>query len=350
MQLARPPIPLFASDAEYNAAMRICVYGAGAVGGHLAARLAAAGEDVSVVARGPQLAAVRERGIILLHGGERITGKVRAAEDPAALGPQDLVIVTLKANALSAIAEKIRVLLQSETPVVFAQNGIPWWYGLGLAASKPRPPDLSRLDPGGALRAALSVGQVVGAVVHSANELVEPGVVENRTPGNNMVVLGEVDDRASERIKGVRMALERCGISSPPAADIRQAVWNKLVLNMGTGTLCLLTGATVAEVRGDPGVLRVHDRILAEARAIAAAHAVDVDGAPRRPSGAPSSGRIVHKPSILQDYERGRPMEVEAQLVTPLAFARVANIATPTLDSLVPLAVHKAASKGLYPT
>jgi 2-dehydropantoate 2-reductase len=331
-------------------AMRICIYGAGAVGGHLAARLAAAGEEVSVLARGAQLAAVREKGIILLHGGERITGKVRAAEDPASLGPQDLVIVTLKANALSSIAERLKVLLKGETPVVFAQNGIPWWYALGLAASRPRPPDLSRLDPGGALRAALPAQQVVGAVVHSANELVEPGVVENRTPGNNMIVVGEVDDRASERIKQLRMILERSGIASPPAADIRQAVWNKLVLNLGTGTLCLLTGATVAEVRGDPGVLRVHDRILAEARSIAVAHGVDPDGAPRRPSGAPSSGRIVHKPSILQDYERGRPMEIEAMLATPLAFARAANLATPTLDSLVPLAVHKAASKGLYTT
>jgi len=330
--------------------MRICVYGAGAVGGHLAARLAAAGEEVSVIARGAQLAAVRERGIILLHGGERITGKVRAAEDPASLGPQDLVIVTLKANALSAIAEKLKILLRKETPVVFAQNGIPWWYGLGLASGRPRPPDLSRLDPGGALRAALPAQQVVGAVVHSANELIEPGVVENRTPGNNMIVVGEVDDRASERIKQLRMTLERAAIASPPAADIRQAVWNKLVLNLGTGTLCLLTGATVAQVRGDPAVLQVHDRILAEARAIAAAHGVDPDGAPRRPSGAPSSGRIVHKPSILQDYERGRPMEIEAMLATPLAFARAANLATPTLDSLVPLAVHKAASKGLYPT
>jgi len=330
--------------------MRICIYGAGAVGGHLAARLAAAGEEVSVLARGAQLAAVREKGIILLHGAERITGKVRAAEDPASLGPQDVVIVTLKANALSSIAAKLKALLNGDTPVVFAQNGIPWWYALGLSSSRPRPPDLSRLDPGGALHAVLPAQQIVGAVVHSANELVEPGVVENRTPGNNMIVVGEVDDRASERIKQLRMILERSGIASPPTADIRQAVWNKLVLNLGTGTLCLLTGATVAEVRGDPGVLRVHDRILAEARSIAVAHGVDPDGAPRRPSGAPSSGRIVHKPSILQDYERGRPMEIEAMLATPLAFARAANLATPTLETLVPLAVHKAASKGLYTT
>jgi 2-dehydropantoate 2-reductase len=330
--------------------MRICIYGAGAVGGHLAARLAAAGNDVSVVARGPHLAAMREKGITLLHGAERITGRVRAAEDPAALGAQELVMVTLKANALSGIAKELKGMLKGEPPVVFAQNGIPWWYALGLAPARPRPPDLARLDPGGALRAALPVGSVIGAVVHSANVVVEPGVVENRTPGNNMIVLGEADDRGSDRAKELRALLERAGISSPVAADIRQAVWNKLVLNMGTGTLCLLTGGTVADVRTDPGLLEVHNRILAEARAIAAAHGVDVEGAPRRPSGAPSSGRIVHKPSILQDYERNRPMELEAQLVTPLAFARQANVATPTLDALVPLAVHKAAAKGLYTT
>src|SRR3954463_13470609 len=170
--------------------MRICVFGAGAVGGHIAARLAAAGNDVSVIARGAHLAAMREKGITLLHGDQRITGSVRAAEDPVSLGAHELVIVTLKANALAGIAKELKSMLKGETPVVFAQNGIPWWYGTGLAAGRPRPPDLSRLDPGGALRAAIPAELVVGAVVHSANDVVEPGVIENRTPGNNMIVLG----------------------------------------------------------------------------------------------------------------------------------------------------------------
>src|SRR5436190_9991818 len=118
-----------AITAPYNVAMRICVYGAGAVGGHLAARLAAAGEDVSVIGRGAHLAAMREKGLTLLHGEERITARVRATDDPASLGRQDLVIVTLKANALSGIAKELESLSKGETPVVFAQNGIPWWYG-----------------------------------------------------------------------------------------------------------------------------------------------------------------------------------------------------------------------------
>ena len=172
----------------------------------------------------------------------------------------------------------------------------------------------------------------------------------NHTPGNNMLVVGEADDRESARIKEIRLILERAGISSPLTADIRQVVWSKLVLNLGTGTLCLLTGETVGEVRRDPAIARISEQVMAEARAIAGAHGVDSTTAPKRPSGGHSSGQIAHKPSILQDYERGRPMEIEAQLATPLAFARQAKLATPTLDALIPLAVHKAAAKGLYTT
>jgi 2-dehydropantoate 2-reductase len=329
--------------------MRLCIYGAGAVGGHLAAKLAAAGHEVGVIARGPNLAALREKGIKLRHGDREIAGRVKAAEDPAELGPQDLVIVTLKANALAGFSRNCAPLLKRDTPVVFAQNGIPWWYATGLSARRPAPPDLSRLDPDGSVRKAIEPSRVVGAVVYSANDQVEPGLVVNHTPGNNMVVVGECDDRNSPALAKIREVLENADISSPPTADIRQVLWSKLVSNIGTGTLCLLAGATVAEVRR--GALgKAGDQVMAEVRAIAKAHGIDGDGVPRRPSGAPSSGPIAHKPSILQDYERGRPMEIDAQLATPLAFGRAANIATPTLDALVALAVHKAAAKGLYTT
>ncbi len=330
--------------------MRICIYGAGAVGGHLAAKLAAAGNEVSVVARGANLAAIKARGLRLLHGKEEIAGKVAASEKASDLGPQDLVIVTLKANALSAISEGIGYLLKGDTATVFAQNGIPWWYGSGLSPSRPKPPDLSRLDPAGVLHQTIKIENIVGAVIYSANDLIEPGVVMNHTPGNNMLVVGECDDRNSARIRELREVLERAGMSSPPTSDIRQVVWSKLALNIGTGTLCLLTETTVGEVRRDPALARIGENLLAEARSIAKAHGVDSEGAPKRPSGGHASGQIAHKPSILQDYERGRPMEIEAQLVTPLAFARRAKLATPTLDALIPLAVHKAAAKGLYTT
>jgi 2-dehydropantoate 2-reductase len=329
--------------------MRLCIYGAGAVGGHLAAKLAAAGHEVCVIARGENLIAIRENGIRLRHGDQEIFGKVRAAQDPTELGPQDLVIVTLKANALAGFSRNCRPLLRSDTSVVFAQNGIPWWYGIGLAPSRPIPPDLSRLDPEGLLKKAVAPERIVGAVVYSSNEVVEPGVVVNHTAGNNMVVVGECDDGNSPDVAKARALLEGVGISSPATADIRQALWSKLALNLGTGTLCLLTGAAVAEVRRE-ALAKIGDRMMAEVRAIARAHGVDSEGAPRRPSGGHSSGQIAHKPSILQDYERGRPMEIEAQLATPLAFARQANVVTPTLDALIPLAVYKAAAKGLYTT
>lgn len=330
--------------------MRICVFGAGAVGGHLAAKLAAAGNDVSAVARGAQLQALRQNGIRLRHGEREIVGKVRASERAADLGTQDFVIVTLKAPALSAAAADLAGLLGPDTAVAFAQNGIPWWYGAGLGAGRPRPPELSRLDPGGRLGKAIAPQRIIGAVIYSANDLVAPGVVENHTPGNNMLVLGECDDRASGRIDRLRAALNASDMFSPPTADIRQAVWNKLLLNLGTSTLCLLAGRSVGEMRADPQLAAIEKRVQEEGRAIARAHGVDPEQAPTRPSGRHGSGTIRHKPSMLQDYEAGRPMEVEAQLAAPLVFARASGVATPTLDVLVPLAVHKAAAKGLYTT
>jgi len=330
--------------------MRICIFGAGAVGGHFAAKLAARGHEVSIVARGAHLEAIRDKGVTLIHGAETIRGKVRAAERAAALGVQDFVFVTLKANLLGAFAGQAAALLGPGTGVVFAQNGIPWWYGIGLSKARPAPPDLSRLDPGSNLRKALQDEQIIGGVVYSANEVREPGVIVNNVPGNNMLVVGRADDADSAKVGTLRKLLTEAELFSPACADIRTAVWGKLVQNLSTAALCTLVGATVKEVRTDPGLAQLAKRLGAEARAIARAHGIDPDGAPPRPSGGQSSGAISHKPSMLQDYERGRPMEVEAQLVAPLRFARAANVPTPTLDMIVPLAAHKAASKGLYST
>ena len=313
--------------------MRICIFGAGAVGGHFAARLAAAGHDVSVVARGAHLEAMRRNGVRLLHGDELIHGKVRTAD----FGPQEAIFVTLKANMLGAFADAAPPLLGPQTAVVFAQNGIPWWY----------PADLPRLDPGARLK-NLSMKNIVGAAVYSANEVVQPGVIRNFVPNNNMLVIGQASGNDSPRTQALRAVLEEAGISSPPTDDIRRSVWAKLVQNLANSSLCLLTEASVSEVVADPALLRLKQKISAEARAIAAALGVDVDQAPTRPSGGHASGALGHKPSMLQDYERGRPMEIEAQLMAPLALARAANVPTPTLDMLIPLAAHKAAAKGLY--
>jgi len=328
--------------------MKICVFGAGAVGGHIAAKLAARGHDVSIVARGAHLAAIRDKGIALVHGEDTIRGRVRAADRAAGLGLQDFVFVTLKANLLGAFAEQAAPLLGNDTGVVFAQNGIPWWYGIGLSSGRPRPPDLSKLDPAGRLEKLLKKSQIIGGVVYSANEVREPGVIVNNVPGNNMLVVGQADDSDSRNIGTLRSILSESDLYSPPSSDIRQAVWAKIVQNLSTGALCTLAGATVKQVRADPGLAEVSKRLGAEARAIAKAHGVDPEGAPQRPGGGQSSGAISHKPSLLQDYERGRPMEIEAQLVAVLEFGRVAQVAAPALETVVPLVVYKAAAKGLY--
>lgn len=318
--------------------MKLCIFGAGAVGGHIAAKLAAAGEDVSVVARGAHLEAIRKSGIRLLHGEETILGKVKASSRPADLGPQEMVLVTLKANQLGDFADAAAPLLGPHTAAVFVQNGIPWWYAK----------DFARLDPGGKLARAIEARRVVGGVAYSANILLEPGVIRNNVPGNNMIVVGETDCRDSERVSVLRKILEKADLSSPPVEDIRQSIWAKLLQNLGTSSLCTLMGVTVGEVRADPSLAAVAARLGAEGRAIAAALGVAVERAPTRPAGGQSAGPVAHKPSMLQDYERGKAMEIDAQLCAPLEFARSCGVAAPTLDSVTSLVIYRARAKGLY--
>lgn len=327
---------------------RLCVFGVGAIGGHLAARLAAAGHEVAAVARGPQLEALRERGIALRQGARSFAGRVRASSVPSDLGPQDVVFVTTKATSLAAFASAAAPLLHAHSAVVFVQNGIPWWYALGLDAARPRPPDLARLDPGGALAGAVAPGQVVGGIAYTANTVVAPGVIENGSVESNMIVIGEVDDRPTPRIAALRALLESVGIRSPAAPDVRAAVWDKVVSNFGA-SLCVPTGATVGELFADERLLAARARLLAEGRAVAAAHGIRLELAPPRPGGPQAvSGAARHKPSMLQDLEAGRPMEVEAILATPCAFARAAGVEAPALEQLVAVVARLAAARGLY--
>src|SRR5260370_27149540 len=173
--------------------MRICVFGAGAIGGNFAARLAAAGNEVSIVVRRAHLEAIRAKGLTLLAGDKKVVAPVHASDRPADLGPQDAVLVTMKASGQHALADSIGPLLRADTPVAFVQNGIPWWYGHGLAASRPPAPDLSRLDPGGALAKAVGLERVVGAVGSSPNPVAEPGVVHNESPDRNILLVREPD-------------------------------------------------------------------------------------------------------------------------------------------------------------
>jgi 2-dehydropantoate 2-reductase len=198
------------------------------------------------------------------------------------------------------------------------------------------------------LKRILREEQIIGGVVYSANEVVEPGVIKNNVPGNNMLVVGQADDSDSPNIRQLRSLLSEADLYSPPATDIRKSVWGKLVQNLSTAALCTLTGATVKQVREDAGLAAIAKNLGLEAKSIARAHGVDPEGAPTRPGGGQSSGAIAHKPSMLQDYERGRPMEIDALLAAPLAFARAAGAAAPTLEAIVALVVFKAAAKGLY--
>src|SRR5882757_2901775 len=279
--------------------MRICVFGAGAVGSHFAVRLALAGHEISCVMRGPHLDAVKAKGLALRVGDTEVTAKVRASNDPADLGPQDVVISTLKATGVSALATGLKPLLHEDTAVVFAQNGIPWWYDLGLPQNHPDVPDLAFLDPGGRLGAAIPRQRIVGGVIFSSNEVIEPGVVANLSPDRNRLLIGECDDRASERIARLRAVLNEASIESPDVPEIRETIWSKLLTNMSMSVLCLLTGQTARAVRDDPALRDIIPRLLDEANDVAQSCFPSVKRAPRT-GPAPD-----HKPSILQDYELG---------------------------------------------
>ena len=322
--------------------MRICIFGSGAVGSHFAVRLALAGHEVSCVMRGPHLEAVRARGLTLRVGDAEFSAKLKASDDPATLGPQDLVISTLKANSLASLVTGLPPLLGGDTAVVFAQNGIPWWYDIGLAADHPPPPDLGFLDPSGALRGVVARERIIGGVIFSSNEIAAPGIVVNSSPERNMLLIGECDDRQSERIERLRKLFDAAAIASPLAPRIRETIWSKLLTNMSMSVLCLITGQTARAVRDEPALREVVPRLLDEANAVGQSCFPEVKRVTR------SGPAPDHKPSILQDYELGRAMEIDALVRAPAAFARAAGLSTPMLDLLAGLAIRQAQDKGLY--
>jgi 2-dehydropantoate 2-reductase len=183
-------------------------------------------------------------------------------------------------------------------------------------------------------------------VVYSANEVLEPGVVRNNAPQRNVLVLGEPDDRPSERVQRLAAALAKSSIDAPIETDIRRSIWAKLVINLGSSSIGVVAEGTVKDNFADPAIAELRKRMQAEARAIAAAHGVDTEGAPLPPPH--TSGGPQHKTSMLQDYELGRPMEIDAILMAPLWFAHAAGISAPTLEAVIALAAHKARRKGLY--
>lgn len=324
--------------------MRVCVYGAGAIGGHLAVRLARGGADVSVIARGAHLAAIQANGLTVhaVDGTHRMP--VRATDDPATLGPQDAVFVTVKAPALGQVAAGIGPLLSADTPVAFVMNGIPWWYCLGIGG----PLDgqrLPRIDPDDLLYRTIGPGRAMGGVVYSASAVVAPGVIEVEQP-KSRVILGEIDNAMSGRLTALTGIITQGGISGEAATDIRTEIWNKLISNLAGGTLAVLSGAAPKTVYTEDAARAASLRAMEEAAAIALA--LGSRPTTNHEARVKSQSSMDHKPSILQDLELGRPMEIDGMFDAPLALARLAGVATPTLDLLVALCKLRARAAGLY--
>ncbi|WP_159997882.1 ketopantoate reductase family protein [Roseomonas sp. 18066] len=323
--------------------MKICVFGAGAIGGHVAARLALGGAETSVVARGAQLAAIQANGLTVEAPDG--THKLRVAAGSAAeLGPQDAVIVTVKAPALPQVAEAIAPLLGPDTTVAFVMNGIPWWYfdQHGGALDGRR---LPAIDPGDALRRTVGVARTLGGVVYSACTVTEPGVIKVEH-ANNRVILGEMDGRDSPRAQAIAAILSKGGISGEVTAEIRREIWMKLMGNLAQGPFTILSRQGMAGTLADPAVRAAIRRAMQEAMAVAAGLGQGFEF--ELDKRLASSSKLSHKPSILQDLELGRPMEVEALFRVPLELARLAGVETPTLDLSVGLATQAAMAAGLY--
>jgi 2-dehydropantoate 2-reductase len=322
---------------------KICVFGAGAIGGQLAARLAKGGAEVSVVARGAHLEAIRANGLTLeAHDGTHHC-RPQASDDPRELGPQDAVIVTVKAPALPAVAAGIAPLLGPDTPVAFVMNGVPWWY----FDREGGPQDGLRLpeaDPGDAIRDAVGVERTIGGVVYAASEVVRPGVIHSEH-GNIRVILGEPDGRVSDRAQAIAALLAAGGMPSPVTPAIRMEIWTKLLGNLSSGPLCVLTGMGVRDAYAEPVLRAAARRSAEEGQAIAAAYRCAL---PEAAVERVAASNMLHKPSMLQDFELGRPMEIDTILALPLKLARLAGVPTPQLDLLVALVKQAARTKGLY--
>lgn len=324
--------------------MKVCIYGAGAIGGLLGARLAKAGVELGLIARGPHLAAMRERGLTLRDGGDCFTVRPCAIDDPAALGPQDYVIVTLKAHQVPGVVDGLQPLLGPETAVVFAVNGVPWWYfhGLGGPFEGRRLPSV---DPGDAQWNGIGPERVIGCVVYPAAEVVEPGVIE--LIEGDRFTLGEPSGERTPRVERLSQALIDAGFKAPIRPNIRDEIWVKLWGNLSFNPISALTCATLDVICADPGTRAVARAMMVEAQAIAerlgVRFPISVD---KRIDGAAAVG--AHKTSMLQDLERGRPMEIDALVTAVQDMGRLVEVPTPTIDTVLALVRLRARVAGCY--
>jgi 2-dehydropantoate 2-reductase len=321
--------------------MKICVYGAGAVGGLIAGWLARSGQDVSVVARGVNLEAIRSRGlrIAAAEGGLQVA-RVRADDDPARLGAQDCVIVAVKGHALPQVAAGIAPLLGTETSIVTAMNGVPWWFFERLPSGAGRP-RLESLDPGGALARAMPVSRVVGCVVHFAASTPEPGLVRHAM--GRRLILGEPGGANGERTRAIADACFE--VLRTPA--IEKEFWVKLLGNLSFNPVSALTLATSDRLIADPLVKAYMVAVMREGLEIGRAVGVDAD---IDPEARIDMARVLgaFKTSMLQDLEAGRPLEIDGLLTGTLEIAREAGVAAPYTESLLGLIRLRAETSGQY--
>ncbi len=322
--------------------MRICIYGAGAIGGYLGVQLALAGEDVTLIARGPHLEAMQRHGVKLLIGGEERVAHPRCTDDPSDVGPQDYVIVTLKAHSLPGIVETVQPLLGPETSFVTAVNGVPWWYFYGLEGPW-RDRRLASVDPDGRLWERIGPERAIGCVVYPATEVTEPGVI--RHLGGDRFILGEPSGEKTDRVARLSAMLQGAGFRAPVRSHIRNDIWIKLWGNLSFNPISALTHATLDTITSDPGTRSVARAMMLEAQAIGERLGVrfgmDVD---RRIAGAAAVG--AHKTSMLQDLERGRPLELDALLTAVQEMGRLVETVTPTIDIVLALAQQRARTAG----
>ena len=323
--------------------MKVCVYGAGAVGGHLAARLAEGGAVVSLIARGAHLAAIQSHGLRVNTLNRVYHCTPTATDDPYTLGHQDVVIVTVKAPALPAIVNGLQSLIGKNTIVVFVLNGIPWWYSDGHSGLMERA-SLERIDPSSVMQGAIGPNCTVGAVAYTACTVIAPGVIQAENPRNRLI-LGRPDGTPDARLDTLAKVLVSGGLEIEISDRIRDAVWTKLINNLVGGSLAVVTGSAMKDAMSSPAVKAAAHLMAQETRSIA--RALDCDTGDFEES-LRKLATSAHKQSILQDLELGRSMEVDAILQAPMDLARFAGVATPTLDLVVDLAVQRAKAAGLY--
>ncbi|WP_414897766.1 2-dehydropantoate 2-reductase [Rhodovulum sp. YEN HP10] len=326
--------------------MKICVFGAGAIGGYMGAKLAKAGAEVSLVARGPHLAAMKARGLRLIEeeSGTDETVPVSVAEDAAELGRQDYVVVTLKAHSVPPVVRRMQPLIGEGTTIVSGVNGVPWWYfhRIGGPLEGTR---LASVDPGDAQWNGFGPDRVLGCVVYPAAEVIEPGVV--RHIEGNRFSLGEPDGSKSERALRLSKALASAGLKAPVRPKLRDEIWVKLWGNLSFNPISALTHATLDVLCTDPGTRAVARAMMIEAQAIAeklgVKFPIDVE---RRIEGGAAVG--AHRTSMLQDLDLGRPMEIDALVGSVQELGRITGTPTPAIDTVLALVALRARVAGLY--